>query len=133
MSDLRNAVEKSAELVGVTGIHGVRWSKTLLKMFDDDIAKKDDAFDLQPGESIEDRLAILRILYMAPGADWPKVAYLINLFILFATSCAIAKGKTSLCERRDAMAASLAVEEPDQPEISAVLSVATAATASKWE
>lgn len=132
MSDLRNAVEHSAELVGVTGIHGARWSKSLLRMFDDDIAKADSTFDRQPGEPIEDRLAILRILYMAPGADWKKVAYLINLFILCATSVDVHKGCVALIPRRDALAASLEVEEPSHPEISATLSVATAKTLTSW-
>ncbi|ADX42565.1 hypothetical protein [Tetrasphaera phage TJE1] len=132
MSDLRNYVEKAAVLSGIRGAQAHRVTTILLGAFDEDLAKKTSAFDWLEGESIEDRLLVLQHLLDFPGADKKKASYVFDVFRLYAYSCAVAKGYTHLEETRDALAAFLAIQEQDNPEVAKVMTVNAAATALRW-
>lgn len=132
MTKLRNAIEFAPEFVGVTGQNAKRWAKTLLDQFDADAAGLSTEFDTDPGEDFEDRFDILRGLYMAKGADHPKVGFFIGLMILAGYSYAIHKGKTEYAEERDRLAGHLSTLEAKNPEMASVYSVADASTQTVW-
>ena len=132
MSKLRNAIEFAPEFIGLTGDNAKRWAFPLLAMFDADVAKATDVFDLKPGESIEDRFDPLNGLYMAKGARREKVAYFIGLMMLAALSCAVAKGKTEHEEARNRLAGVLSLQEQSNLDMASVYSVADASTQTTW-
>lgn len=132
MSNLRNCVELGPELVGVEGINAKRWGKKYLNLFVQDAGKETNLFDLQPGETIEDRLDVLNGLYMAKGAQRVKVHYWICLLTLAAYSYAITKGQKELEPARNTLAGYLSTKESQFPEIAAVYSVAQASTQGQW-
>lgn len=132
MSKLREFIERAPDLIGVEGHNAKRWAFPLLAMFDADVAKDTDIFDLKPGEELEDRFDVLNGLYMAKGAKREKVAFFIGQMILAAYSCAVSKGLEEYVEKRDRLAEHQARLEPENAELAAVLSVADASTMSLW-
>lgn len=133
MSKLRDLIEKAPELAGIQGAHAKRASEALLHVFDKEIADKESVFAAVTGESIEDRMFLLRLLFIAPGVDWTKAAYIIELINVYAHSCAVAKGRKDLEERRNMLAGALSTQEPSNLKVAEVMTVADAATARVWD
>lgn len=132
MSKLRELIEKAPELAGIQGAHAKRAAKALLYAFDAELADKDSVFAAVPGESIEDRMFLLRLLFIAPGVNWSKASYIIELINVYAHSCAVAKGRKDLEERRNMLAGALSTQESSNLEVAEVMTVADAASASRW-
>lgn len=130
MSKLRNLIEKGPTLVGAQ--YPDQWVFLFLAAFDADRLKKTTVFDLKDGQSIEDRLEILRGILLASGVNARKAGYWIDLVILYAYSCAVAKGRNDLEIRRKSLETMLSDMESEHPEIAAVMPVSKAATATQW-
>lgn len=133
MSKLRDKVEKAAEIVGGPGIHAKRFGGQLLHAFDTDNGNPDSVFNLAEGETIEDRMALVGILEVMPGADKVKARYIHAWFVLYAYSCAVAKGREDLRGRRDELADELSsIEGAFDDDTAEEFPVEVAAKASIW-
>lgn len=131
MSKLRNLIEQGPKLCGA--IFHEQWSFPYLAAFDADRLKKTKIFDLKPGQTIEDRLEILKGIYLASGVNVRRAGYWIDLITLCAYSYAVAQGHTEFASRRDTLAGMLSTVEGDNLEIASVMSVQEASTLTIWD
>lgn len=130
MSKLRNLIEQGPALCGA--VNAPRFAKIFLHAFDDEISDKASVFSHKDGETIEDRLEILKGLYLASGVNSRKAGYWVDLLTLCAYSYAVAKGREDLAIRRNSLAGMLSTVEGENPDIASVMSVSDASTLTTW-
>lgn len=130
ISRLRALSMKVAKLVGI--VDHDRWGFILHEAFKYDAGNAESVFNSATQESIEKRLEVLNILFIAAGSDPEKVSYAIGLFRLAAYSYAIHKGATHLEPARNGLAGYLSTLESKYVEIAQEYTVAEASIQSSW-
>lgn len=130
MSKLRDLIEQGPALCAVRNAD--QWSALYLGAFDAEVADKGSAFATQEGQSIGDRLEVLKGIYRADGCIAWKADYWIMLLTLCAVSYAISQKREGLEEDHDNLLAKLTIQEPDVPKFSAIMPVAEAGVLSNW-
>ncbi len=130
VSRIENLSIETAKLVGI--VDHKRWSFILHEAFKYDRDRVESVFSSETQESIEKRLEVLNILFIASGADPEKVSYIIGLWRLAAYSYAIHKGATHLEYARNGLAGYLSTIEGKYVEIAQKYTVAEASIQSSW-
>lgn len=133
MSKLRNIITQAPTLAGARGAFAEQATDALVGIFEKELQDPKSVYRQREGQSIEDRLFLLRaILKGTPGVDQAKADYIVNVVTLYAYSCAVAGGREDLELQRNALAGKLDAEESENLDVAAVITVADAATALRW-
>lgn len=131
MSKLFELIAKGPSLVGAKNPE--RWEAVFCFAFSDELADKKSVFAKKDGESIEERLELIKGILMASGVDPDKAAYWIDLVTLASHSYALVKGDPAGdIAMQMALAKDLTVQESLYPDISAIMTVQKASTLSQW-
>jgi len=130
MSKLRDLIEQGPALCGAK--NAARWSKSFLLQFDDELQDPSSVFAARERETVAERLETLWALKQARGIDELKVEYWGNLITLAALSYGVSKGIEAMREQQEVFKRILIDQEPQYPDISALMTVQEASTLGNW-
>jgi hypothetical protein len=130
MSELSDFIASGLKICGA--VDHERLTDVLVYAFEKEKADHGSVYARKPGESVEDRLELVALMRNARGVDPEKFDHFYGVLRLASYAYGAHKGDHTHKEKIRTLTAVLTATEANNEELSGVMSVSAASTASQW-